>query len=155
MRGTNAPDRGNVLSGENRRMFLKNKNRPAQPAKAAAAPVEEETVEGPTIIRPELTIFGEVRSEGAVQVYGKIEGTVVGRAVNIGEGAIMRGPVAAETLHISGEVDGPVKAPTVIIGKTAHVVGTITHHTLSVEPGAIVDGRAPWRPKADWEQDLV
>ncbi len=134
-------------------MFLKGKNRPAprQPESGE----ESEAPDEPTIIRPDLTIFGEVRSAGAVQVYGRVEGTVVGRAVNIGEGAIMRGPVAADTVHISGAVDGPVKAPTVIIGKTAHVVGTITHHTLSVEPGAIVDGRAPWRPKADWDQNLV
>ncbi len=135
-------------------MFLRGKSRP-EPAAAPEPEEEQEEPDEPTIIRPDLTIFGEVRSQGAVQVYGKVEGTVVGRAVNIGEGAIMRGPVAGDTVHISGEVDGPVKAPTVVIGKTAHVVGTITHHTLSVEPGAVVDGRAPWRPKADWEQDLV
>ena len=116
---------------------------------------KSEVADEPTIIRPDLTIFGEIRSAGAVQVYGRVEGNVTGRAVNIGEGGIMRGAVAAETVHISGEVDGPVKAPTVVIGKTARVLGTITHHTLSVEPGAVVDGRAPWRPKADWEQNLV
>ena len=134
-------------------MFLKGKGRPAQPEQEAAD--EDGAPDDPTIIQPDLTIFGEVHSEGAVQVYGRVEGTVVGRTVNIGEGAIMRGPVSADTIHISGEVDGSVKAPTVIIGKTARVVGTITHHTLSVESGAIVDGRAPWRPKADWEQNLV
>ncbi len=134
-------------------MFLKGKSRPAQQEQERDE--EDGAQEEPTIIRPDLTIFGEVRSAGAVQVYGRSEGAVVGRAVNIGEGAIMRGPVAADTVHISGDVDGPVKAPTVIIGKTARVVGTITHHILSVEPGAVVDGRAPWRPKADWDQDLV
>ncbi len=131
-------------------MFLKGKARPEQEVTD-----EDGSPDDPTIIQADLTIFGEVRSEGAIQVYGRVEGTVVGRAVNIGEGAVMRGPVAADTIHISGEVDGSVKAPTVIIGKTARVIGTITHHTLSVEPGAVVDGRAPWRPKADWDQDLV
>ena len=134
-------------------MFLKVKARPAQPVQEDTD--EDGSPDDPTIIQADLTIFGEVRSEGAIQVYGRGEGTVVGRVVNIGEGAIMRGPVAADTIHISGEVDGSVKAPTVIIGKTARVFGTITHHTLSVEPGAVVDGRAPWRPKADWDQDLV
>ena len=133
-------------------MFLR-KERPATPVHTREG--DSEGAEEPTIIRPDLTIFGEIRSAGAVQVYGRVEGTVTGRAVNIGEGGVMRGPVAAETVHISGEVDGSIKAPTVVIGKTARVVGTITHHTLSVEPGAVVDGRAPWRPKADWEQDLV
>ena len=133
-------------------MFLKGKARPAQPEQVTD---EDGSPDDPTIIQADLTIFGEVRSAGAIQVYGRVEGTVVGRAVNIGEGAVMRGPVAADTIHISGEVDGSVKAPTVIIGKTARVIGTITHHTLSVEPGAVVDGRAPWRPKADWDQDLV
>ena len=134
-------------------MFLKGKARPVRPEQEDTD--EDGSPDDPTIIQADLTIFGEVRSEGAIQVYGRVEGTVVGRAVNIGEGAVMRGPVAADTIHISGEVDGSVKAPTVIIGKTARVIGTITHHTLSVEPGAVVDGRAPWRPKADWDQDLV
>ena len=65
-------------------MFLKGKARPPEPE-------QEDVDEGgapddPTIIQPDLTIFGEVRSAGAVQVYGRVEGTPWRPAVNDGAG---------------------------------------------------------------------
>lgn len=85
-------------------------------------------------------------------VNGRVFGDISANGVVVGEGALVEGAIVADLVTIHGSVGGPVKAPVVSIGKTAKVVGTITHHTLSIEPGAVVEGRAPWRPRPDWEK---
>jgi cytoskeletal protein CcmA (bactofilin family) len=55
----------------------------------------------------------------------------------------IEGEATAESARIDGLVEGDLKAETVILGSGARVVGDITHRSLSMEPGAQFEGRAP------------
>ncbi|MDJ0944994.1 MAG: polymer-forming cytoskeletal protein [Kiloniellales bacterium] len=102
---------------------------------------------GVTRVGPDLVIRGVVEGGGQIEVQGKVEGQVRCREVNVAEGGRIEGSVMAERVQIGGAVEGPVRATTVEITKTARVVGNITHLNLSVEAGAYLEGRRPWRPR--------
>lgn len=105
-----------------------------------------------TVISGDMTVSGDLNCRGTVVVGGRVFGDITAQTIVIQDGAHVEGAIEAQTVTIRGNVGGPVRAPTVTIGSTARVVGTITHHTLAIEPGAIVEGRAPWRPRPDWEE---
>ena len=102
---------------------------------------------GVTRVGPDLVIRGVVEGRGRIEIQGKVEGHVTCREVRVAEGGRIEGSVIAELVQIGGAVQGPVRATTVEIAKTARVVGNITHLNLSVEAGASLEGRRPWRPR--------
>jgi cytoskeletal protein CcmA (bactofilin family) len=102
-----------------------------------------------TVISSDLAIVGDVATDGHIEVQGQVEGTTNSETVLIGESGFVDGLIAAEFAEIRGTVYGIVRANHVIVGKDARVVGTVFHHTLTVEPGGVIDGRRPWRPRVD------
>lgn len=106
-----------------------------------------------TVISADMTVSGDLNCRGTVTISGRVFGDITAHTLVIEDGAHVEGAVVAHVATIRGNIDGPVRAPTVTIGATARVVGTITHHILAIEPGAVVEGRAPWRPRPDWEEN--
>ena len=100
-----------------------------------------------SIIAPDLSVLGDVDCPGDLQVLGVVEGDVRARNLIIESGAHIEGRVFAARLLIGGSVNGPVTATDIRIESTARVIGNITHNMLTVEPGAYLDGRRPWRPR--------
>lgn len=95
----------------------------------------------PSIISPDLTITGDLKSNGDIQIDGTVEGDIDSRLLTIGQHAKVNGSVVAETVRISGRVEGQVKAKNVTLDKTARVTGDITHENLTMEAGAQFEGR--------------
>lgn len=103
-------------------------------------------VSAPSFVGSDTRIMGDLSGAGEVRIDGEVGGDVVARSVTVGEGGSVEGSVFAETVHIGGAVMGRVEAVAVTIAATGRVVGTVTHNVLSVEPGAVIEGRRPWRP---------
>ena len=106
-----------------------------------------ETAEQLTIIGAQLTIDGDVECHGDVQIFGLVEGNVRGETVIVEYGGLVEGGVFAQKLVIAGAVNGPVTATDIRVEGTAKIIGNITHNMLTIEPGAILEGRRPWRPR--------
>jgi cytoskeletal protein CcmA (bactofilin family) len=106
-----------------------------------------ETAEQLTIIGAQLTINGDVECHGDVQIFGLVEGNVRGETVIVEYGGLVEGGVFAQKLVIAGAVNGPVTATDIRVEGTAKIIGNITHNMLTIEPGAILEGRRPWRPR--------
>jgi len=121
-------------------MFSKGSKTP--PPRAAG---ETKTVEGPggtpSIISADLKIVGDLTSGGDLQIDGAVEGNITSRRMTIGEGAIVRGVLVADSARIYGIVSGEIKANTVMLAKSARVDGDIAHQSISMEAGASVSGR--------------
>ena len=98
-----------------------------------------------SIIAPDLHISGIIESPGEIQVFGSVEGEISGQHLTIGETASIRGSIVAQSVWIGGFIDGPVTAMSVTMAETARVVGSIFHNQLTVDPGAVHEGRKPWR----------
>jgi len=95
----------------------------------------------PSIISPDLKVDGNLTSSGDIQVDGTVEGDVTSRGLTVGDGAMVRGDLVAETIRVYGSVAGTIKANSVILASSAKVDGDITHGSLSMEAGASLAGQ--------------
>ena len=115
---------------------------PATPATPTGANGDSAKITGvPSIISPDLKIIGDLKSNGDIQIDGRIEGDINSRFLTVGEQATVEGCIVADTVRISGTVLGQVKAKTVHLDKKARVTGDITHETLTMEAGAFFEGQ--------------
>jgi cytoskeletal protein CcmA (bactofilin family) len=94
----------------------------------------------PTIISADLTVTGNLTSEGEVQIDGVIDGDVKSARLSVGQHGKIVGSVRAERALVRGRVEGQIRAQEVTLTRTAQVKGDIFHDTLSIEPGAQLDG---------------
>ncbi len=109
-------------------------------------------VRAPSFVGGDTLIMGDLSGAGEIRIDGEVGGNVVARSVTVGDGGSVGGSVFAETAHIGGVVMGRVEAVTVTIAATGRVVGSVTHNVLSVESGAVLEGRRPWRPVSYLEE---
>jgi cytoskeletal protein CcmA (bactofilin family) len=80
-----------------------------------------------------LSVVGKIIGDGALTIFGHVEGEVRASTIVIAEGAQIQGEVSAEELTIGGYVKGVVHANRVTLNSTAVVEGDIFHRTLVIE----------------------
>ena len=97
-------------------------------------------VSAPTIISNGLTVSGNLDSDGEVQIDGIVEGDIKSVRLSIGQNGKIVGSVQAERVLVRGRINGQIRAQEVTLTRTAQVKGDIHHETLSIEPGAKIDG---------------
>jgi cytoskeletal protein CcmA (bactofilin family) len=88
-----------------------------------------------------MQLEGDIRSAGAVDIAGLINGNVFVAEVCIVDSGSVRGIIEAETIEINGHVEGKISANSIIVGKSAVIKGDIFFkNTLKTEEGADIDG---------------
>jgi cytoskeletal protein CcmA (bactofilin family) len=95
----------------------------------------------PTIIAKDLSLEGEIKSEGIIEIEGKIKGTIDAHSIIIRESGLVEGIINAQFLVVKGEFKGNIFAKNVNIDCKANIVGNIEYGILSVEDGASIDGQ--------------
>ncbi len=113
-------------------MFASNKKQDSKPPTAAG----HGRSRVPSIISADTTLKGEVRSTGELHLDGTVEGDVHAERLVIGETAVIKGNVSADTVRVCGKLDGNVTGREVVLTATARMTGDITHDVLTLEPGA-------------------
>jgi cytoskeletal protein CcmA (bactofilin family) len=99
-----------------------------------------------TFLRPSLgadtSVTGRLSFEAPTRIDGKLRGEVrAGDLLVIGETGLVEGVVRAVKLIVRGQVHGEIRgAHHVEIVAGAMVTGIIEAHTLTVHPGATLDG---------------
>lgn len=95
-----------------------------------------------SIIASDMTIVGDLETEGMVRVEGRIRGTVrVGSQVLVAEGAVIEGDLHTQEAVIAGQVSGAIHArERVELQATAMVAGDILTPRISIIEGARVTG---------------
>lgn len=122
----------------------------ARRAVVGASPAVSEAY---TVINRDLVVIGDLTSDGHVEIKGTVKGTINSRSVEVLEGGVIEGALIAESAVIRGCVVGPVRANTVTAATTARILGSVFHNVLTIEPGAHLEGRRPWRPHIDRHLD--
>jgi cytoskeletal protein CcmA (bactofilin family) len=92
-------------------------------------------------IGSEVTVTGDIRTEGELHVDGTVTGDVRCGALTQGAGSEVRGNIQAETARLAGFVDGAVEAGALTLEASARVTGDILYETVAMAEGAEVDGR--------------
>lgn len=101
----------------------------------------------PSIVSPEMTVTGNLSSNGDVQVDGTVDGDVRAETLTIGEDGVINGTVRAGTLRVLGRIDGEIQAGDVTILASAHVCGDVVHESLAIEAGARIEGHCRRYPR--------
>jgi len=118
-------------------MFSKNKGKDV----AVENKLSKSSNKIPSIISPDVNIVGNVSSEGVIQLDGRIEGEIHVRHLTVGIHGLVEGAIFAEEAIIKGSVTGSIKAHKVVLEKTAEVRGNIQHEVISIDAGAVIEGK--------------
>jgi cytoskeletal protein CcmA (bactofilin family) len=110
----------------------------AEPAKPVKSLSRATTV--PSIISAEMTIHGDLHSNGDLQVEGTIIGDLNVAKVTIAEGGSVSGNITAKNVRICGALNGSVRSEMVTLTATARVVGDVHHELLAIETGGQLEG---------------
>src|SRR5215207_11264303 len=95
-----------------------------------------------SIIASDMTVIGDLETEGVVRVEGRVRGTVrAGTQVLVAAGAVIEGDLHAQEAVIAGQVSGAIHARERIeLQATAMVAGDILTPRISIVEGAKVSG---------------
>ena len=95
-----------------------------------------------SIIASDMTVTGDLETEGVVRVEGRVHGTVrVGSQVLVAEGAVIEGDLHTQEAVVAGKVSGAIHArERVELQATALVTGDILTPRISIVEGARVTG---------------
>lgn len=93
-----------------------------------------------SVLSSDLTITGNVRSSGDIQVEGTVEGDIRASTLIVGESAVVKGEVVAEEVVVHGRVVGRLRGLKVRLTASARCEGDIVHKTIAIESGAQFEG---------------
>jgi cytoskeletal protein CcmA (bactofilin family) len=95
-----------------------------------------------SIIASDMTVIGDLETEGVVRVEGRVRGTVrAGTQVLVASGAVIEGDLHAQEAVIAGQVSGAIHArERVELQATALVAGDVLTPRISIIEGARITG---------------
>ena len=93
-------------------------------------------------IAPDLTITGNLVSKGEVQVDGEVQGDIHCVHLVVGQHGRITGSIVADDVVMRGHVMGSIRGNRVNLQASSRVEGDIFHQSLSIEQGAMFEGRS-------------
>ena len=95
-----------------------------------------------SIIASDMTVIGDLETEGVVRIEGRVKGTVrVGAQVLVASGAVIEGDLHTQEAVIAGQVSGGIRASDrVELQGSAVVAGDIHTPRIAIVEGAKVTG---------------
>ena len=95
-----------------------------------------------SIIASDMTVIGDLETEGVVRVEGRVKGSVrVGSQILVASGGVIEGDLHTQEAVIAGQVSGAINArERVELQATALVAGDIHTPRISIVEGARVTG---------------
>ncbi|GAA4642160.1 hypothetical protein GCM10023115_04100 [Pontixanthobacter gangjinensis] len=94
-----------------------------------------------SVIGADVTITGDVSATTELHVDGRIEGDIKCASLVQGEASVVKGAVEAETARMAGTLKGSISARELVILKTAKIHGDVHYEALTIEQGAVVEGK--------------
>lgn len=114
-------------------MFSRDKTSGGRPARSG--------VTGLSFIGPEVVISGDLATEAQLHVDGRIDGNVRCQQLIQGPAGTVSGNIQADEGRIAGTVEGQVNVRTLFVEATARIKGDIAYETISIDAGALLEGR--------------
>lgn len=94
-----------------------------------------------SVIGPDVSIKGDISASADLHVDGNVEGDIACSSIVQGETSRISGGIEAENARLAGQVSGTVKARELVILRAARIEGDVQYDSLTIEQGAMVEGR--------------
>ena len=91
-------------------------------------------------IGSDMSIVGNIESNGPAEVFGRIEGEVRASDLQINDGAQVEGSIIAQNVTVCGRVKGTIHAVRVKLQNGGVVEGDIFHRSLSIDENSQFEG---------------
>jgi len=95
-----------------------------------------------SLIAENVTLRGDLSSDGDVQLDGTVHGDMKVAHLTIGETGKVLGAIEADVVDVRGHVAGSITARQVRLYGSAQMEGDITHTELAIDSGARFQGRS-------------
>lgn len=93
-----------------------------------------------SIIDKSMSITGEISFQGKAMIDGSINGNIKGDHLILSKSGKVMGDIQVSTFTCHGELVGNVQATIVSARKDCSIRGKLEAGSLTVEPGALLDG---------------
>jgi cytoskeletal protein CcmA (bactofilin family) len=99
--------------------------------------------DGFSLLNANLTVIGDIESDGTIRIDGRLEGSVKRAAIVVlGNGASIKGNITAREVLVGGTVEGNIDAADRIELQTSAIVtGDIEAGAILIREGGIIRGR--------------
>lgn len=124
-----------------------NKTNTTSGTQTAAKPTSTSTPQratpasAPSILGRDLIITGDIKTDGEIQIDGRLDGNVTAGVVTIGEQGAVNGKINASNVHVRGKVSGKIDSNSVELAETANVQADLIQDQLVIANGAFFDGK--------------
>lgn len=108
-----------------------------------------------SILGADLAIKGDLSAQADLHIDGRIEGDITCAALVQGEPSEIIGQITANSARLAGTVRGSIHAGELVILRSARIHGDVHYETITIEQGAVVDGRLSLRTAADKNKPLL
>jgi cytoskeletal protein CcmA (bactofilin family) len=95
----------------------------------------------PSVVSSDMHVLGNIVSEGSIDFDGTIDGNIRCASLVLRHNGKINGEIHADTVQVFGNVKGLIKAKSVQLHSTCCVEGIIMHEVISIEDGAVIDGK--------------
>ena len=104
--------------------------------------VEDRAEPVESVLAPETTLQGNLRSAYGIRIMGSIEGDIQSEGrVKIETGGLVKGMVTASDVIVNGVLEGNIDAKGQIeLGRESHVVGNIKASKIAIAEGCFLKG---------------
>lgn len=93
-----------------------------------------------SLIDNSMSITGTITFKGKARIDGHIEGNIDGEHLILSETGRVIGNIRTTIFNCFGTIEGDIQANNVIARKSCSIHGRIEAASLTVEPGAAIDG---------------
>jgi cytoskeletal protein CcmA (bactofilin family) len=94
-----------------------------------------------SVLGADLAIKGDIAASSDLHIDGKVDGDISCDSLVQGETSTITGAITAKSARLSGRVDGSISCADLVILKSARITGDVHYDSLTIEQGAVVDGR--------------
>ena len=135
-------------------MFSKKQAKVPQPPRPAARS-SMSAAPSFSILGADTAIKGDIAASADLHVDGRVEGDIACASLIQGESSEILGAVKVQSARLAGTVRGTISASELVILKSARIHGDVQYDSLTIEPGAQVDGRLSMRGSPVLEPSLA
>ncbi|MFV0436234.1 MAG: polymer-forming cytoskeletal protein [Desulfopila sp.] len=99
---------------------------------------ENETIS--SIIDHNMTIDGDISFQGKTRIDGVIHGNITGEHLVLSDSGKIQGDITVYSFNCFGAIEGNIRANIITARKSCTIHGKLATGSLTVEPGAIIEG---------------